>query len=113
MDGVATDPPPPPPSAFSPPGARAGPVGGTVVNTASRVESVCHGGQVAVSGEVHDALGGVFPDQAAARCPLGEGGGVSVVDDGLNRNVVPPALSPQGNFKMTATSPVLASCVFF
>jgi len=76
VDGVATDPPPPPPSAFSPPGARAGPVGGTVVNTASRVESVCHGGQVAVSGEVHDALGGVFPDQAAARCPLGEGGGL-------------------------------------
>eukprot|EP00668_Euglena_longa_P028208 GGOE01035365.1.p1 GENE.GGOE01035365.1~~GGOE01035365.1.p1 ORF type:complete len:602 (-),score=202.00 GGOE01035365.1:338-1972(-) len=35
---------------------------GTVVNTAARIESVCHGGQVGVSQAVHDALGGTFPN---------------------------------------------------
>eukprot|EP00669_Euglena_mutabilis_P004837 TRINITY_DN1619_c0_g1_i5.p1 TRINITY_DN1619_c0_g1~~TRINITY_DN1619_c0_g1_i5.p1 ORF type:complete len:351 (-),score=100.42 TRINITY_DN1619_c0_g1_i5:562-1614(-) len=35
---------------------------GTVVNTASRIESVCHGGQIGVSQAVRDALGGTFPD---------------------------------------------------
>eukprot|EP00668_Euglena_longa_P028203 GGOE01035359.1.p1 GENE.GGOE01035359.1~~GGOE01035359.1.p1 ORF type:complete len:1250 (-),score=442.07 GGOE01035359.1:1200-4472(-) len=31
---------------------------GTVVNTAARIESVCHGGQIGVSQEVHDATSG-------------------------------------------------------
>eukprot|EP00667_Euglena_gracilis_P001846 EG_transcript_1847 len=34
---------------------------GTVVNTAARVEAVCHGGQIGVTQEVHDALKGEFP----------------------------------------------------
>eukprot|EP00669_Euglena_mutabilis_P004836 TRINITY_DN1619_c0_g1_i4.p1 TRINITY_DN1619_c0_g1~~TRINITY_DN1619_c0_g1_i4.p1 ORF type:complete len:580 (-),score=121.20 TRINITY_DN1619_c0_g1_i4:293-2032(-) len=35
---------------------------GTVVNTAARIESVCHGGQVAVSHTVHKELDGRYPD---------------------------------------------------
>eukprot|EP00668_Euglena_longa_P047802 GGOE01064703.1.p1 GENE.GGOE01064703.1~~GGOE01064703.1.p1 ORF type:complete len:1199 (-),score=364.34 GGOE01064703.1:460-3975(-) len=35
---------------------------GTVVNTAARIESVCHGGQVGVSRAVYNALGGSFPN---------------------------------------------------
>eukprot|EP00668_Euglena_longa_P028646 GGOE01035937.1.p1 GENE.GGOE01035937.1~~GGOE01035937.1.p1 ORF type:complete len:1181 (+),score=394.27 GGOE01035937.1:142-3543(+) len=35
---------------------------GTVVNTAARIESVCHGGQVGVSQEVYDAVEGHLPD---------------------------------------------------
>eukprot|EP00667_Euglena_gracilis_P000880 EG_transcript_880 len=34
---------------------------GTVVNTAARIESVCHGGQVGVSQAVRDAVGPDFP----------------------------------------------------
>eukprot|EP00668_Euglena_longa_P012086 GGOE01014513.1.p1 GENE.GGOE01014513.1~~GGOE01014513.1.p1 ORF type:complete len:1210 (-),score=393.80 GGOE01014513.1:8-3355(-) len=34
---------------------------GTVVNTAARIESVCHGGQIGVSEAVFVALGGHFP----------------------------------------------------
>eukprot|EP00668_Euglena_longa_P025945 GGOE01032462.1.p1 GENE.GGOE01032462.1~~GGOE01032462.1.p1 ORF type:complete len:1208 (-),score=384.12 GGOE01032462.1:131-3667(-) len=34
---------------------------GTVVNTAARIESACHGGQIGVSQEVFDALGGSLP----------------------------------------------------
>jgi len=35
---------------------------GTVVNTAARIESVCHGGQVAVSHAVYKELDGRYPD---------------------------------------------------
>jgi class 3 adenylate cyclase len=35
---------------------------GTVVNTAARVESVCHGGQVGVTQEFCEALGGYPPE---------------------------------------------------
>eukprot|EP00667_Euglena_gracilis_P000924 EG_transcript_925 len=34
---------------------------GTVVNTAARIESACHGGQIGVSQAVYDALGGDLP----------------------------------------------------
>eukprot|EP00667_Euglena_gracilis_P003137 EG_transcript_3143 len=34
---------------------------GTVVNTASRVEAVCHGGQIGITQAVHDAMNGEFP----------------------------------------------------
>eukprot|EP00668_Euglena_longa_P025949 GGOE01032466.1.p1 GENE.GGOE01032466.1~~GGOE01032466.1.p1 ORF type:complete len:1206 (-),score=349.63 GGOE01032466.1:1260-4403(-) len=34
---------------------------GTVVNTAARIESACHGGQIGVSRAVYDALGGSLP----------------------------------------------------
>eukprot|EP00667_Euglena_gracilis_P001417 EG_transcript_1419 len=34
---------------------------GTVVNTASRVEAVCHGGQVGITQAVYDAVKGEFP----------------------------------------------------
>eukprot|EP00667_Euglena_gracilis_P000574 EG_transcript_574 len=35
---------------------------GTVVNTAARVEAVCHGGQVCVTQAVYDAMKGEFPE---------------------------------------------------
>eukprot|EP00667_Euglena_gracilis_P000283 EG_transcript_283 len=37
---------------------------GTVVNTAARVEAVCHGGQVGITQAVFDALKGEFPGSA-------------------------------------------------
>eukprot|EP00668_Euglena_longa_P028662 GGOE01035953.1.p1 GENE.GGOE01035953.1~~GGOE01035953.1.p1 ORF type:complete len:781 (-),score=240.90 GGOE01035953.1:185-2422(-) len=37
---------------------------GTVVNTAARVEAVCHGGQIGITQEVYDALKGEFPGAA-------------------------------------------------
>eukprot|EP00668_Euglena_longa_P009164 GGOE01011057.1.p1 GENE.GGOE01011057.1~~GGOE01011057.1.p1 ORF type:complete len:580 (-),score=178.53 GGOE01011057.1:387-2003(-) len=43
---------------------------GTVVNTAARVETVCHGGQIGVTQAVHDALNGEFP--GASMTDLGE-----------------------------------------
>eukprot|EP00668_Euglena_longa_P009166 GGOE01011059.1.p1 GENE.GGOE01011059.1~~GGOE01011059.1.p1 ORF type:complete len:1239 (-),score=384.50 GGOE01011059.1:870-4097(-) len=43
---------------------------GTVVNTAARVEAVCHGGQIGITQAVYDALVGEFP--GAAVKDLGE-----------------------------------------
>eukprot|EP00668_Euglena_longa_P010472 GGOE01012679.1.p1 GENE.GGOE01012679.1~~GGOE01012679.1.p1 ORF type:complete len:444 (-),score=100.42 GGOE01012679.1:1072-2403(-) len=43
---------------------------GTVVNTAARVEAVCHGGQVGITQAVYDALKGEFP--GAVVTDLGE-----------------------------------------
>eukprot|EP00668_Euglena_longa_P047060 GGOE01062851.1.p1 GENE.GGOE01062851.1~~GGOE01062851.1.p1 ORF type:complete len:388 (+),score=124.39 GGOE01062851.1:587-1750(+) len=37
---------------------------GTVVNTAARVEAVCHGGQIGITQDVYDALKGEFPGAA-------------------------------------------------
>lgn len=34
---------------------------GTVVNTAARVEAVCHGGQIGITQDVYDELEGEFP----------------------------------------------------
>eukprot|EP00667_Euglena_gracilis_P000192 EG_transcript_192 len=43
---------------------------GTVVNTAARVEAVCHGGQVGITQAVHDAMKGEFPGASVTH--LGE-----------------------------------------
>eukprot|EP00667_Euglena_gracilis_P001212 EG_transcript_1212 len=43
---------------------------GTVVNTAARVEAVCHGGQIGITQAVHDAMNGEFP--GAVMSDLGE-----------------------------------------
>eukprot|EP00668_Euglena_longa_P041067 GGOE01054039.1.p1 GENE.GGOE01054039.1~~GGOE01054039.1.p1 ORF type:complete len:762 (+),score=260.62 GGOE01054039.1:119-2287(+) len=50
---------------------------GTVVNTAARIESVCHGGQIGVSQAVYDALGGSWPGSVWSDLGMNELRGLS------------------------------------
>lgn len=46
---------------------------GTAVNVAARIESVCHGGQVAVSQAVYDIVGRSLPDVVWSDHSVAEG----------------------------------------
>ena len=73
---------------------------GTVVNTAARIESVCHGGQIGLSKETVDALDQVPLPPCRCHCPCTVHGGRSGVDlicgpcPALRSLPAPPPLPP-------------------